>query len=305
MTNNNNKKNAPEPIHRGKVRDTYDIGNGYLLMVASDRISAYDVVLPTVIPYKGLVLSKLSEYWFNNTKHLIPNHLICLGDNETEVSKINTVVPLDLFPPEVLSKGMVVKKANRIDIECVVRGYITGSAWSEYQKTGTVSGIKMPSGMKEGDPFPEPLFTPTTKAETGHDLPMTMDEVRDMVGSEMADRLEAVTTEIYMYAHDESEIKGIIVADTKMEFGIVGSELTLIDELITPDSSRFWDKELYSPGKSQPSFDKQYVRDWLTESGWDREPPGPELPDEVVNETSQLYIDYSPWITIKTTINGS
>ena len=297
MTNNNNKKNAPEPIHRGKVRDTYDIGNGYLLMVASDRISAYDVVLPTVIPYKGLVLSQLSEYWFNNTKHLIPNHLICLGDNETEVSKINTVVPLDLFPPEVLSKGMVVKKANRIDIECVVRGYITGSAWSEYQKTGTVSGIKMPSGMKEGDPFPEPLFTPTTKAETGHDLPMTMDEVRDMVGSEMADRLEAVTTEIYMYAHDESEIKGIIVADTKMEFGIVGSELTLIDELITPDSSRFWDKELYSPGKSQPSFDKQYVRDWLTESGWDREPPGPELPDEVVNETSQLYIEAYERIT--------
>ena len=297
MTNNNNKKNAPEPIHRGKVRDTYDIGNGYLLMVASDRISAYDVVLPTVIPYKGLVLSKLSEYWFNNTNHLIPNHLICLGDNETEVSKINTVVPLDLFPPEVLSKGMVVKKANRIDIECVVRGYITGSAWSEYQKTGTVSGIKMPSGMKEGDPFPEPLFTPTTKAETGHDLPMTMDEVRDMVGSEMADRLEAVTTEIYMYAHDESEIKGIIVADTKMEFGIVGSELTLIDELITPDSSRFWDKELYSPGKSQPSFDKQYVRDWLTESGWDREPPGPELPHEVVNETSQLYIEAYERIT--------
>ena len=297
MTNNNNKKNAPEPIHRGKVRDTYDIGNGYLLMVASDRISAYDVVLPTVIPYKGLVLSKLSEYWFNNTNHLIPNHLICLGDNETEGSKINTVVPLDLFPPEVLSKGMVVKKANRIDIECVVRGYITGSAWSEYQKTGTVSGIKMPSGMKEGDPFPEPLFTPTTKAETGHDLPMTMDEVRDMVGSEMADRLEAVTTEIYMYAHDESEIKGIIVADTKMEFGIVGSELTLIDELITPDSSRFWDKELYSPGKSQPSFDKQYVRDWLTESGWDREPPGPELPDEVVNETSQLYIEAYERIT--------
>ena len=194
-------------------------------------------------------------------------------------------------------KRQVVKKANRIDIECVVRGYITGSAWSEYQKTGTVSGIKMPSGMKEGDPFPEPLFTPTTKAETGHDLPMTMDEVRDMVGSEMADRLEAVTTEIYMYAHDESEIKGIIVADTKMEFGIVESELTLIDELITPDSSRFWDKELYSPGKSQPSFDKQYVRDWLTESGWDREPPGPELPDEVVNETSQLYIEAYERIT--------
>ena len=297
MTSNSNKNNTPEPIHRGKVRDTYDIGNGYLLMVASDRISAYDVVLPTIIPFKGLILSKLSEYWFNNTNHLIPNHLICLGDNETEISKINTVVPLDLFSTEILSKGMVVKKANRIDIECVVRGYITGSAWSEYQKTGTVSGITMPSGMKEGDPFPEPLFTPTTKAETGHDLPMSMDEVREMVGSEMADKLQAVTTEIYMYAHDESETKGIIVADTKMEFGIVESELTLIDELITPDSSRFWDKALYSPGKSQPSFDKQYVRDWLTESGWDREPPGPELPDEVVNETSQLYIEAYERIT--------
>tara|TARA_Y100000590_G_scaffold418260_1_gene518810 strand:- start:45116 stop:46024 length:909 start_codon:yes stop_codon:yes gene_type:complete len=297
LTINSNQNNTPEPIHRGKVRDTYDIGNGYLLMVASDRISAYDVVLPTIIPYKGLILSKLSEYWFNNTNHLIPNHLICLGDNEAEISKINTAVPLDLFPTEILSKGMVVKKANRIDIECVVRGYITGSAWSEYQKTGTVSGVKMPSGMKEGDPFPEPLFTPTTKAETGHDLPMSMDEVREMVGSEMADKLQAVTTEIYTYAHDESEIKGIIVADTKMEFGIVESKLTLIDELITPDSSRFWDKALYSPGKSQPSFDKQYVRDWLTESGWDREPPGPELPDEIVNETLERYIEAYERIT--------
>ena len=297
MTTNGNKNDTPEPIHRGKVRDTYDIGNGYLLMVASDRVSAYDVVLPTVIPYKGLILSKLSEYWFNNTNHLIPNHLICLGDNESEISKIDTVVPLNTFPAEILSKGMVVKKANRIDIECVVRGYITGSAWSEYQKTGTVSGITMPSGMKEGDRFQEPLFTPTTKAETGHDLPMNMDEVREMVGSEMADKLEEVTTAIYMYAHDESEAKGIIVADTKMEFGIIDSTLTLIDELITPDSSRFWDKDLYSPGKSQPSFDKQYVRDWLTESGWDREPPGPELPEEVVKETLERYIEAYERIT--------
>ena len=260
-------------------------------MVASDRISAYDVVLPTVIPYKGLVLSKLSEYWFNNTNHLIPNHLICLGDNETEISKINTVVPLDLFPPEVLSKGMVVKKANRIDIECVVRGYITGSAWSEYQKTGTVSGIKMPSGMKEGDPFPEPLFTPTTKAETGHDLPMTMDEVRDMVGSEMADRLEAVTTEIYMYAHDESEIKGIIVADTKMEFGFIGDNLILIDELLTPDSSRFWEADKYVPGNSLPNYDKQLVRNWLESSGWDKESTPPNLPSYVIENTINRYTE--------------
>ena len=299
MSTSIESSNIPEPTHTGKVRDTYDLGNGYLLMIASDRISAYDVVLPTKVPYKGLILSKLSEYWFNNTNHIIPNHFICLGDDKSKISTIDTKLPFETFSQDILSRGMVVKRADRIDIECVIRGYITGSAWSEYQKTGTVSGMNMPIGMKEGDPFQEPLFTPTTKAETGHDLPMTRQDVRDAVGDELANRLERVTTDVYMYAHNQCKSKGIIVADTKMEFGIIESELTLIDELITPDSSRFWDKELYLPGKSQPNFDKQYVRDWLTESEWDKEPPGPELPIEVVNKTLDRYIEAYERITGK------
>lgn len=279
------------PIHRGKVRDTYDIGNGYLLMVASDRISAYDLVLPTEIPYKGLVLSRLSEYWFEDTVKIIPNHLICLGDNHSKLSHLENSQALDVFPEGTLKRGMIVKRAERIDIECVVRGYITGSAWGEYQKSQTVFGMEMPAGMREGDVFKEPLFTPTTKAETGHDLPMSKEDVRDMVGPDMANNLETISKEVYVHAHDKSSSKGIIIADTKMEFGIIDSKLTIIDELITPDSSRFWDKSLYSPGKSQPNFDKQYVRDWLTEFGWNREPPAPELPKDVVDKTISRYIE--------------
>ena len=184
---------------------------------------------------------------------------------------------------------MVVKKANRIDIECVVRGYITGSAWSEYQKTGTVSGITMPSGMKEGDPFPEPLFTPTTKAEEGHDENMSRQDVLDMVGFDMAHRLEETSISIFKWALDYARERDIILADTKLEFGVIDGQLTLIDELLTPDSSRFWDVQGYAPGKSQPSYDKQFVRDWLDNQGWDHEPPAPELPSEVVAQTAGKY----------------
>ena len=289
--------NLPNLLHRGKVRDTYALGNGYLLMIATDRISAFDVVLPTTIPQKGLVLSRLSAYWFNQTGHIIPNHLVGLGNDGDVPEDLKSNPLLLALDTEIGSRAMVVRRAERIDIECVVRGYITGSAWAEYQSRGTVAGMAMPAGMEEGDAFPEPLFTPTTKAETGHDMPMSIQEVKDMVGAEMARRLEEATIEVCRFAHDHAKAKGIIIADTKMEFGLVDSELTLIDELLTPDSSRFWDASQYAPGKSQPNFDKQYVRDWLMESGWNREPPAPELPQDVVEKTMTRYIEAYERIT--------
>jgi phosphoribosylaminoimidazole-succinocarboxamide synthase len=266
-------------------------------MIATDRISAFDVVLPTAVPQKGLVLSRLSAYWFERTGHIAPNHLVALGDDLEKLPDLKGAPLLAALSPEVAARAMVVRRAERIDIECVVRGYITGSAWSEYQARGTVGGQAMPADLREGDPFPESVFTPTTKAETGHDLPMSPEDVRDMVGKEMASKLEEVSRQVYGFAHDHARAKGIIIADTKMEFGLVGSELILIDELLTPDSSRFWDASLYEPGKSQPNFDKQYVRDWLIASGWDREPPAPELPPEVVRRTRMRYIEAYERIT--------
>lgn len=289
--------NLPNLLHRGKVRDTYDLGDGYLLMIATDRTSAFDVVLPTVIPQKGLVLSRLSAYWFEETGHILPNHFVAMADDVGKLRDLKGTPLLANLSPEVAARAMVVRRAERIDIECVVRGYITGSAWAEYQASGTVGGNAMPPGLREGDSFPESLFTPTTKAETGHDMPMSPEDVRDMVGDEMAAKLEKVSLQLYEFARDEASAKGIIIADTKMEFGLVGSKLILIDELLTPDSSRFWDASLYEPGKSQPNFDKQYVRDWLIASGWNREPPAPELPQEVVSKTQTRYIEAYERIT--------
>jgi phosphoribosylaminoimidazole-succinocarboxamide synthase len=298
--------NLPNLLHRGKVRDTYDLGGGYLLMVATDRTSAFDVVLPTAIPQKGLVLSRLSAYWFDKTSQVVPNHLVALADDAEQLAKLTELKDNPLLTglsPEVASRAMVVRRAERIDIECVVRGYITGSAWAEYQASGTVGGDDMPSGMKEGDPFPKTLFTPTTKAETGHDMPMSLQDVQDMVGEEMTLKLERISRQVYEFARDDAKAKGIIIADTKMEFGTIDSELILIDELLTPDSSRFWDASLYEPGKSQPNFDKQYVRDWLIASGWDREPPAPDLPEEVVSKTRTRYIQAYERITRQTWTN--
>jgi phosphoribosylaminoimidazole-succinocarboxamide synthase len=274
------KVNLPNLLYRGKVRDTFPMSDDRLLIVATDRISVFDVVLPSTIPGKGIVLSKISSFWFDLTKDIIPNHLINLATDTKELD-IDT---------EILQRGSIVKKAERIDVECVVRGYITGSAWSEYKKTGKVAGFDMPSDLKEGDKFPSPLFTPTTKAEVGHDEPLTIDEVKDMVGKDMADRLESITIEIYNFAHDFALSKGILIADTKMEFGVINGELTLIDELLTPDSSRFWDLNGYSPGKSQPNYDKQFVRDWVDSSGWDHEPPAPKLPLDIINKTQDRYL---------------
>jgi phosphoribosylaminoimidazole-succinocarboxamide synthase len=271
----------PDLVHRGKVRDTHEMGGGLLLMVATDRISAFDVVLPTAIPDKGTVLCQLSAFWFKQTESIVPNHLVALATARGDLS----------LPPEIARRAMVVKRAERIDVECVVRGYITGSAWAEYRKSGTVSGLPMPQGLREGDRFPESLFTPTTKAEVGHDESMTIQQVEDMVGKDTADRLAEVTIAVYSYAHDLALGKGIIIADTKLEFGYIDGRLTLIDELLTPDSSRFWDASGYAPGKAQPNFDKQFVRDWLNAQGWDHEPPAPELPDDIVEKTRQRYLE--------------
>ena len=283
--------NLPNLISRGKVRDTYDLGKGYLLIIATDRISAFDVVLPTPIPEKGVVLSSMSAYWFQETSHIIPNHLISMANISNWPDEISDSLTLASLDSDLARRAMIVKKANRIDIECVVRGYITGSAWAEYQKNGTVSGQPIQNGLKEGDAFPKPIFTPTTKAEQGHDEPMSMQEVEDMVGSELASRLEKISLEVYQFAHDQTKGKGILIADTKMEFGLLNDELILIDELLTPDSSRFWDLNHYEPGRSLPNYDKQFVRDWLTEIGWDREPPGPTLTPAIVSMTKSRYIE--------------
>ena len=279
----------PNLMHRGKVRDTYAIDDILLLMVATDRISAFDVVLPTGIPEKGKVLNRISSFWFGQTAHLIPNHLVALADSGDAITYLAKNPDLAHIPSELASQAMVVKKAERIDIECIVRGYITGSAWSEYRRQGTVSGKPLPEGLVEGMEFPEPLFTPTTKAEEGHDQNMSDQEVQDMVGVEMAQKLAEASKKVYKFAHDYARERGIILADTKMEFGTLNGQLILIDELLTPDSSRFWDMEGYAPGKSQPNFDKQFVRDWLVEQGWNQEPPAPELPSDVVALTTDRY----------------
>ena len=276
-------KESPLPnlVYRGKVRDTHELDDRHFLMVATDRISAFDVVLPTAVPDKGAVLCQISAFWFDRTKDIVPNHFVAMATDRPDLD----------VPAELARQAMVVRRAERVDVECVVRGYITGSAWSEYRKSGTVSGQPMPSGLREGDKFPEPLFTPTTKAEVGHDENLSFPQVVEMVGGDTADRLRDLTTAVYNSAHDFAMEKGILIADTKMEFGFIDGELTLIDELLTPDSSRFWDMSGYGPGKSQPNFDKQFVRDWLDAQGWDHEPPAPELPDDVVARTRERYIE--------------
>ena len=287
----------PNPIHRGKVRDTYSIDDDTLLMVTTDRISAFDVVLPTGIPNKGRILNSLSGFWFAKTRHIVPNHVVALADSPDVASQFRGNEFLAELPSDVAGQAMIVRKAERIDIECVVRGYITGSAWAEYRQSGTVSGKPMPTGLVDGDPFPEPLFTPTTKAEEGHDENMSDAEVVEMVGPELAGRLEELTKAVYLFGHDYAKDRGVILADTKLEFGLLHGEIILIDELLTPDSSRFWDPDNYEPGKSLPSFDKQFVRDWLTSQGWDREPPAPELPQDIAERTAERYMEAHRRIT--------
>ena len=280
------KSTLPNLIYRGKIRDTHDVGNDVLLMVATDRISAYDVVLPTAIPGKGAILSKLSEFWFKKTEHIIPNHLLSTDAlSKTLDSFKNEVADLG----EIAKRAMLVKKAERIDVECIVRGYITGGAWSDYSKTGTVFGSEIKEKLVKGDKFPQPIFTPTTKEEEGHDESITIDQMKNMIGEDLTNRLQEVSLKMYNFAHDFALSKGIIIADTKLEFGFINGELSIIDELLTPDSSRFWDLAEYAPGIDVPNFDKQFVRDWLDNEGWDHSPPAPALPEEVVNSTVKKY----------------
>ena len=270
------------PLHRGKVRDLYDLGDE-LLIISTDRISAFDVVLPNGIPDKGNVLTGLSNFWFKYTESIADNHIIA-----TEVEDYPDV----LQPDAELLKGrsMLVKKADRVDVECVVRGYLAGSGWSSYQKTGEICGQKLPAGLRESERLPELLFTPTTKAEQGeHDEPISIEEMRHEVGSELTDQLIETSFALFRAASKHAESAGIILCDTKFEFGQCDGKLIVIDEVFTPDSSRFWPADLYEPGKPQQSFDKQFVRDYLTEIGWNKQPPAPELPEDVISKTSEKY----------------
>ncbi|MFC1987128.1 phosphoribosylaminoimidazolesuccinocarboxamide synthase [Chloroflexota bacterium] len=279
----------PLPLFiRGKVRDSYELGKR-LLIIATDRISAFDVVLPCGIPDKGLVLNQLSVFWFQKTENLVPNHLIETVD---DVQSLGAYLPTESrfsYPSYLAGRSMIVKKVERIPIECVVRGYLSGSAWVEYQQYGTVAGLPLPRGLQESQELPRPLFTPTTKADTGHDEAIAMNEVKKLVGEALAEEMEEKSLAVYSYAREYALAKGIIIADTKMEFGLDGSQLILIDELLTPDSSRFWGVEQYKIGQSQPSYDKQPVRDWLAQSGWNKEPPAPMLPPEVIEATARIY----------------
>ena len=273
---------------RGKVRDMYEVDSNHLLMVATDRISAYDLVLGSAIPDKGKVLTQLSAYWFEQTTHLVKNHMVSIEPNEYPGT-------LRDHSTVLAGRSMLVKRTNPITIECVARGYLSGSGWKEYQKNGQVCGITLPVGLKESDRLPEPIFTPATKAETGHDINISESEAGKLIGVDLVTRLKQLTLDLYAYGAKHAETKGIIVADTKFEFGIINNqgrdEIILIDEVLTPDSSRFWPADRYIRGGPQPSFDKQYVRDYLDQINWNRSPPVPELPDDVVTNTQRKYIE--------------
>lgn len=264
---------------RGKVRDIYDLGDR-LLIVATDRLSAFDVVLPTPIPDKGRVLTQLSLFWFDLLREVIPNHVL---------SGTDFPASLNGFRDELEGRSMLVRKTKPLPIECVVRGYLSGSGWKDYRSTGKVCGIALPSGLRESDRLPEPVFTPATKAPTGHDENISFDEAAARIGAPLAERVRRVSLEIYRRAAAYAEPRGIILADTKFEFGLLGDDLIWIDEALTPDSSRFWPAASYKPGGLQPSFDKQYVRDYLERIGWNKQPPGPELPADVVAGTRAKY----------------
>lgn len=264
---------------RGKVRDIYELGEK-LLIVATDRLSAFDVVLPTPIPDKGKVLTQISLFWFETLANVVPNHVLS-----------GTEFPGALAPYAASLRGraMVVRKTDPLPVECVVRGYISGSGWKDYQKTGAICGISLPKGLRESDRLPEPIFTPSTKATTGHDENISFEETVAQIGRPLAEKIRDISLKIYQQASDRAAKHGIIIADTKFEFGLIGDELIWIDEALTPDSSRFWPADQYAPGKAQPSFDKQYVRDYLERIGWNKQAPGPELPADVVKATQAKY----------------
>jgi len=267
------------PAARGKVRDIYDLG-GQLLIVATDRLSAFDVILPTPIPDKGRVLTQLSLFWFQLLKDVIPNHVL---------SAIEFPPPFDKFKDELTGRSMIVRKTQPLPIECVARGYVSGSGWKDYRTTGKICGLQLPAGLRESDRLPEPIFTPATKAATGHDENISFEYAASLIGKELAEKVRGVSLELYRRAAAYAEPRGVILADTKFEFGLLNNQLIWIDEALTPDSSRFWCAAQYSPGGPQASFDKQFVRDYLERMQWPKTPPGPELPPEVVEATRGKY----------------
>jgi len=278
-----------EFFKRGKVRDVYDLKDR-LLIISTDRISCFDVVLPSRIPHKGEVLTKLSLFWFAFTEDIIPNHLI--------------TADIDRFPAQLLKykeilegRSMLVERAKPIPVECVVRGYLSGSGWKEYQGSGSVCGIRLPAGLTQSDKLPEPIFTPATKEDVGHDINVSQDYIEKELGTGITRKLKEISLALYIKANQYAESKGIIIADTKFEFGLYEGEVILIDEVLTPDSSRFWPKDQYSPGRSQPSFDKQFVRDYLESLDWDKTPPAPQLPQDIISKTSQKYLQALTMLT--------
>ena len=279
-------------INRGKVRDIYDAGE-YLVIVATDRISAFDVVMNQGIPYKGVVLTQISRFWFENTRDIIENHFVT-----DDVSRFPA--PFNEYRELLTGRSMLVKKANPFPVECIVRGYIAGSAWKEYQKSQSISGIKLPPGLKNGSQLPSPIFTPSTKAETGHDENISYAHMKKLIGNNISKQLKIASLALYKTGVRIAQEKGIIIADTKFEFGMLHRDIILIDEILTPDSSRFWPADKYRPGKSQPSLDKQYLRDYLERLNWDKNPPPPPLPEEIVENTSQKYQEILKILTGKT-----
>ena len=268
-------------VHRGKVRETYEVDEEHLLLVATDRLSAFDVVFDQPIPDKGAVLTRLSAWWFEQLAQLGRTHFVSANPAD---------LPEPARAPELTGRSMLVRRAKRVDAECVVRGYLAGSGWAEYQRSGMVCGHPLPDGLREADRLPEPIFTPSTKAEVGHDENITRDQLGDLVGPGLARELEDRSIALYLEGARRAEEVGLILADTKFEFGFIDGELAVIDEVLTPDSSRFWDGERYAPGSSPQSFDKQFVRDFVAASGWNKEPPAPTLPDDVIAGTRDRYV---------------
>ena len=268
-------------LNRGKVRDIYDLDDR-LLIVATDRISAYDCVMPNGIPGKGKILTEMSLFWFEKTEGIVRNHLISADVDDYPEG-------LRRYRDQLEGRSMLVVKAERIDVECVARGYLSGSGWREYRESGIVCGISLPAGLQESSRLPEPIFTPATKAETGHDENISFERMCQVVDPELAQELRNLTLDVYGFSREYAEGRGIIIADTKFEFGLLDGEVILIDEILSPDSSRFWNRALYAPGRSQDSFDKQFVRDYLDTLDWDKTPPAPELPEEIVSKTVEKY----------------
>ncbi len=281
----------PGLVHRGKVRDTYRVADDLLLMIATDRISAFDVIMDDPVPQKGMLLAQMSAFWFRNViGDIVDNHMVGMASDAEVADELTKLGVLDHLDPSLRDRAMLINEAERIEMECVVRGYLAGAGWAEYEADGTLNGAELPEGLRPAERFSEPMFTPSTKAEEGHDMPLTESEAKDLVGTALHEQLKEVSINIYETARRHAESRDMILVDTKFEFGWVDGKLTLIDEVLTPDSSRFWNSAEWEPGSFPEAYDKQHLREWLIDSGWNREPPPPKLPSDVLEMTRQRYV---------------